>query len=144
MAEFADEVEVLLDKYDRHPAIDELSQDDADLLDHVWLDTLRGFIKKQHLGVADEGAGDGQLLLLSAGQIAAHALGHGFEHREEFENFFGNGSAATVGTRLQADLQIFGDRELRENLPPLGNQRDAFARPAIGGKGCYDIADRRA
>ncbi len=48
----------------------------ANFVDDVWLYALGGLIKDQHLRFEDEGAADGELLLLSAGKIAAATVHH--------------------------------------------------------------------
>ena len=108
VAEFANEIEVLLDQHDCHSALDEFVEHDADLLDDVGLDAFGWLVEKKHLRLADEGAGEGELLLLSAGQVAAHAFGHGREDGEQFVNFLGNGFAA-VSAGLQSDAEILGN-----------------------------------
>src|SRR5665213_3918542 len=100
VAEIANEVEIQLDKHDRHPAIDQFSQHHANLLDDVRLDSFGRLIQKKYFGLADQRACEGELLLLSAGQVAAHAFGHGLENGEQFVDFLGNGFAA-VGTGLK-------------------------------------------
>ncbi len=62
---------------------DELAQHMADLLDDVGLNAFGRLVEQEHLGIAGQSAGDGQLLLLPAGEIAAHAPGHRLEHREK-------------------------------------------------------------
>src|SRR5262245_53755957 len=59
--------------------------------DHVGLDALGGLVEDEDLGVQDQGAGDGQLLLLAAREIAAAAAKHLLEDGEEGEDLLGDG-----------------------------------------------------
>ncbi len=63
--------------------------DVADLAHDVRLDTFGGLVEDQHLGIDDQRAADGQLLLLAAGQVAAAATGHALEHGKELEDLSG-------------------------------------------------------
>src|SRR6202140_1794221 len=77
--EFVDEVEILLDQEDGDVAlVAEPCDGTADILDDRRLDTLGRLVEDEEARPGDEGAGDGELLLLAAGEIAAatpeHAL----------------------------------------------------------------------
>jgi len=97
---FVDEIAALDDEGAvadlHHEADDLLGNDDGeladapdffegfgDVLDDAWLDALGGFVEDEDLGVGNEGAGDGELLLLAAGKIAALAFSHIAQDGEE-------------------------------------------------------------
>ena len=102
-AELPDEIEVLFDQHYGHAALnDELAQNDADLLNDVGLNAFGRLVEQQHFGIAAQGAGDGQLLLLTTGKIAAHSFGHLLEHGEKIVKLGWNG-AFSVGAALQTD-----------------------------------------
>jgi hypothetical protein len=46
------------------------------------LDAFGGFIEEQQLGLAQQGTGDGELLLLTTAEVTAFALEKLFEDRE--------------------------------------------------------------
>ncbi len=80
VGEVVAEVEVLLDKDGGHVAFSfQVFDDAANLLDDVGLDALGRLIEQQDFRAHDHGTGDGELLLLAAGKIAAAARGHIFE-----------------------------------------------------------------
>ena len=55
----------------------------ADLVNDVGLDAFGRLVEQQHLGMGEQRAADGQLLLLAAAQDAAFALKEILENREE-------------------------------------------------------------
>jgi len=68
--------------------------------------TVGGFIKDEECGVKHQGAANGQLLLLAAGEIPAAATQHLVQYRKEFKDqirdfflFYPSGA--------EANLQIF-------------------------------------
>src|SRR5574343_786018 len=74
------EVVVLLDQHDGHvAAVGQHADDAADVLDDAGLDALGGLVQDQQLGARGQRPGDGQLLLLTAGEVAAAAVQHLFE-----------------------------------------------------------------
>ena len=74
IAEFAAELEVLLDQQDAHGAFGAQHADGiADLVDDIGLDALGGFVEDKQLGAGEQAAGDGELLLLATGEHAALA-----------------------------------------------------------------------
>ena len=132
LAELADEIEILLDDHDRQmQLVDELVQGVADLVDDARLNPFGRLVEQEDFRSADKGPGDGQLLLLTAREVAPHAAGHPFEHGEEGIDLFGN-RARTVGPRFQADPQVFLDGELRKDFASLRHQGDACSAPADG------------
>jgi hypothetical protein len=75
--------------------------------------------------LAASSARDGQLLLLAAGQVAAAAVQHLLEHREQLVQLGRDGRAA--GLVGQAHAQVLLDREPREDLAALRHEADAGA-----------------
>src|ERR1043166_930083 len=83
VAEFAREVEILLDQHDRDlPQVAQISDGAADVLDDRRLDAFGRFIEQEHARPHDECASDGELLLLAAREVAAAPAQHVAEHRE--------------------------------------------------------------
>ena len=106
ITEFTDKIQVLLDQDNGHPGLGgQVLEDPTDLLDNIGLNPLGGFVQQQDLGITDQRPGDGQLLLLSAGEISSHASLHFVEHRKGFVDMVGN-SSATFWIGLQAHLEI--------------------------------------
>ena len=74
---------------------------------------------------------DGQLLLLAAGEVAAAPAEHAVEHRKQREHVVGN-VALVARQRRKAGLEVFLDREQREDLAALRHDGDAAARALDG------------
>ena len=142
MTDVLDEGQVLLDHDDRDlQFIDELVQDLANLLDDVRLDPFGGLVEHQHLGTTDQGARDRELLLLPSGQISSHPVRHGLEDRKQVVQFFGN-SGNTVGSSLQADLEVFLDRQSREDASSLWHQPNPARARASGASRVMSVSPR--
>src|SRR4051794_8061434 len=60
--------------------------DVTNLMHDVGLNALSGFIEDQELGLEHQRSSDRQLLLLSAGQVAAASSQHLFQHRKQRKN----------------------------------------------------------
>ena len=81
------------------------------------------FIQQQRRGLMQETAGDRQLLLHAAGEFG----GQGILFRGELELFEQHGDArARLVHAIQAgdELQVFGDREIVEQLRFIGDKRE--------------------
>src|SRR5439155_975075 len=100
LGELQGEVEVLLDEEDRHLSLEQLSQDASNFLDRRGLDSLRGLVQQQHPRARDQRPGDGELLLLAAGKIAAPAPLHGAQDGKELLQLFAGSDLATACRRL--------------------------------------------
>jgi hypothetical protein len=87
----------------------QLLQRVADLVDDGRLDALGRLVEDEELGLGEERAADGELLLLTAGEHAAlageHLLQHGKERVHALEQRLGFGAAAAVDD--QTDLEVF-------------------------------------
>ena len=94
------------------------------------MDALGRFVEDQQLRISDEGAGDGQLLLLAAAEQAALAAEQVLEHGEVFKDFAGH-AARLRRISQHADLKVFQHGELRKNLAPLRHVAHARASPNV-------------
>ena len=132
VGERAGEVEILLDQQDRHPPLPaQVGDGAADILDDGRLDAFGRLVEHEELRLHDEGAGDGELLLLAAGEIAAAPRQHGLEHREKLEQLLRD--LALVGRQTGvAGLEVLAHRQQREDLAPLRHVGDAAPRPLVG------------
>ena len=132
IGEAAGEVDVLFDEQNRHVAgFFEALDDGFDLQDDGGLDALGGFVEEEELGAGDEGAGDGQLLLLAAAEKAALAVQHGLQDREKLENVVCDGGGGqALGD--EADAKIFEDGHVGENFSALRDIADALPGAAVG------------
>jgi hypothetical protein len=85
------EVEILLHQDDRHLAlVAQLADHPPDQLDDVGLDALGRLVHQQDARPGDERARDGKLLLLPARQVAAAAVLHLLQDREQLEDPVGH------------------------------------------------------
>src|SRR5580698_10416463 len=82
----AREGQLLLDQQHRDPLVDQADDDVADLTHHVGLNALGRLVEDQQLRIERQRAAHGQLMLLPTRQIAAPALQHLLEHREQRED----------------------------------------------------------
>jgi hypothetical protein len=79
------------------------------------------------------GAGDGELLLLSAAEHAAFALQHLFQNRKELKRAID----LAVGFRAmhhEAELEVFPDCQVRKNVTSLRHVSNPETRAVIGPK----------
>jgi len=90
-----------------------------------------GLIQDQQAWLQHQRAADGELLLLSAGQVAAAPAQHFLQHRKQLEDLLWNVPELALACR-QADAQILFHRELRKDLPTLWNIADAESGATIG------------
>src|SRR6056297_1119769 len=140
VAEPPGEAEILLDEDDRHVLlVTQMGDDAADLLDDVGLDALGRFVEKQKLRLRDEGAGDGELLLLAAREVAAAAGEEVLQDREELEDLvvdpaFGARQAGETG------LEVLLHREHGKDVAALRDVSHALGRQRLRGP----AADRLA
>jgi hypothetical protein len=92
-------------------------------MDDVRLDAFGGLVENQERGLEHQRAPDGELLLLTAREIASATLAHALQHRKEIENPRRD-RARSVAANSHADLQILFDRELRKrsHVPAEGSR----------------------
>ena len=74
----------------------------ADLLDDVGLDALGRLVQQQDAGPRDQRAGDGELLLLAAREIAAASVAHVLQHRKQLQIWSGTPRSARAGRRSRS------------------------------------------
>ena len=87
VGQLAGQLVVLLDQQDGEVAARRQRADRRlDVLDDGRLDALGGLVEQQQLRPGDQGAADGQLLLLAAGQVAAAPRQHVRQRREQLEH----------------------------------------------------------
>src|SRR5581483_4885324 len=111
IGELLGEFEVLLDEEDGDVVVGGEGSDDAlYLLDEGGLDALGGLVEEEEARAGDECAGDGQLLLLAAGEVAAAPLEHVAQHRKEREDLLGQAPLA-ARERRQTGLEVLGHGE---------------------------------
>jgi hypothetical protein len=86
--------------------------------------------------LGEQGARDGELLLLSAGEDAALAREELLENRKErvdlFESIFGGGAFDFVDD--EADAEVLLDGEVGKNIAALRDIADAGASAGVGGE----------
>jgi hypothetical protein len=93
----------------------------------LMLDAFGRLVQQQHLGVGDQRACDGQLLLLAARQVAALAAAHVEQHREQRIDLVGH---AQAGRTLQPGLDVLLDRQRRKDHAALRHIGDALGHAA--------------
>ena len=117
--------------------LDDAAHGPLDVQNHRGLDAFGGLIEQEQLGLAQQRPGDRQLLLLTAGEVAAAAAEELLQDREQLENdridVTVAGQAARQG--LHAEQQVFAHRELGNDLPALGHVADAPPGAAVGRQG---------
>jgi hypothetical protein len=100
----------------------------GDVLDDGRLDALGRLVEHEHLGIADQGPGDGELLLLSAGKIAALAFAHLVQNGKQRVDLVPN----TLGRReARAGENVFRDRQRRKDHAALRHERDTLAHALV-------------
>ena len=113
----------------------------ADVLDDAGLDAFGGLVQHQQLGARGQRAGDGQLLLLATGQVAAAPVDHLLEHREQLEQLGRHRRAA--GLVGQAHAQVLVHRQAAEDLAPLRHVAQPQAHALVAGELVQRLAVQR-
>lgn len=132
VGQFGGEVVELLDQQDRHVAARRQAADDrADLLDHRRLDAFRGFVEDQQSRLAGQGAADRQLLLLAAGEVAAAALFHFAQDREQLVDEVRHRPGVPGAETGQSHQQVLFHRQPGEDFPSLRHVGDPGADPLV-------------
>ena len=130
--QLARKVKILLYEDDGHIlAASQIRNRSSDILDDRRLDALGRLIQQKQPWSHDQRATDGELLLLTAGQIASPTPQHGLEDGEQLENFIRDGSCSAF-ERREGRLQVFLHREEGENLAPLRYVGNAERRTLEG------------
>ena len=125
--------EVLLHQEDGLPRLLELCDHPEDLVDHHGGQALRRLVEQQQIGVGHERAGDGEHLLLAAGQEVTLVLTPFFQLGEDLEHLLqGPGILLAAGARSHG--QVLGHGERREDHSALGDEADAQTSDLEGRK----------
>ncbi len=123
----------LLDEQDGDPAVPNRRERVEHDVDHRWREPERRLVEQQDVRLGDERSSDRKLLLLPAGQGACLARAELLDDREQLvdvrENRIG---ATTSASRREAEPEVLLDRQLREDPPPFGHERNPAARDLLG------------
>src|SRR5690606_13478011 len=106
------------------------------MLNNIGLNPFGGFVQNEQARLSHERPTDSQLLLLATRQIAAIAMCHFLEHREQLINKCRNAFWGFSGGG--ADQQILFYRQSRKNIPALWHVANS-PRNATGSINPYDI-----
>ena len=99
------------------------------VLHHQRREPFRRLVEQQQLGIAHQGAADGQHLLLAAGEVAALPVGQLAQLREQREHRVDRPAARPAGG-ARRHVEVLPHRELGEDAPVLRHEADAGARDA--------------
>lgn len=134
ITELAAEIQILLDEQYRHfSLLAEHPDRIPDLVDDVWLDAFGGFIKNEELGLCEERAADGELLLLPAGEHASLAIQELLYDGEKRVNAVNLLLILFHAPRFQSDEEILLYGEVWKDVAALGDITEACARSDCGG-----------
>jgi hypothetical protein len=125
----AGHLEVLVHQQDGHlggEAPDGLHQ----FLDQDGRQSLAGLVYQQDAVIGDQGAGDGQHLLLPAGEVTGGQAGQSLQVREEGENEVG--PLLQVSPSPLSDAEVLLHGEVGEDGPVLRDVADAHRRNLVG------------
>src|SRR5882724_7111985 len=122
-------IEILLDEKQRNPAL-ERRQHVLDGRDEIGLDPFGRLVEDQKARVRDERPRDRELLLLTAGQRAARATPHLFQHRKQRDGLLQN-RRAEGAMRARRRLDILADRQFGKDLPPLRHVGEPRCRAPV-------------
>src|SRR2546425_863237 len=123
---------VLLDHEDGEAARVDLPDLLEQALDDLGREAQRGLVHDQQPRLGDEGARDGEHLLLAAGQRAGELAPPLAQERKQREHLVdARREARTVAPRERAHLEILVDGERREELSALGHPGHAELVDAV-------------
>src|SRR5579883_1426010 len=114
---------ILLDQQDAGAVAVEAREDLVDLVDDQRRQAERGLVEEQELWRGEQGARDGELLLLATRQLprrAAQPLAEDGEIVEDMADV--EAGLVPPVPRGRADLEILGDGQGAEDPASLGNQ----------------------
>jgi hypothetical protein len=130
--------QLLLDQQDGDPAARDLGQEVADQADQHGGQALGRLVDHDQLGVAHEGAADGQHLLLAAGEHAARGVGPLAKGREEPEGVLerpaGRRARGLRAAGLHPQDQVLADGQTGEDVPVLRHVAEASAGDRVRGE----------
>ena len=94
-----------------------------------------GSSRRRTRGLGAERAGDGEHLLLAAGE-GAGGLGQALAEAGEEGEGASRGRRGRLAAGEEADLEVLRDGELGEEAAALGDPGDALAGDVVGGQAC--------
>ena len=103
----------------------QILQLDLHLLAHLAVERRKRFVEQQQARLIDDGAGERDALLLSAGQLARPARAHGL-HAHHAQRLIDLLRDVRFGQALEAEAEgdVLGDIEVREERVALENGVD--------------------
>src|ERR1043166_1821888 len=102
----------------------------ADLVNDVRLNPFGRFVQEKYLGIREQRATDGQLLLLSTAQHTALALGHISQHWKQLEHAI-EFAVQFAALSDRAQPEIFQNRQTRKNIAALRHVTEPASRAMI-------------
>ena len=104
-----------------------------DVLNDVRLNPLGGLIEQQQLGLAEQGPGDRQLLLLTTTEVTAFAGQKLLQNGEEFvdEGIDAPVAGESSWQSLHPEHQVLFHRQLGNDFPTLGDVTHTGASPLV-------------
>ena len=120
----------------------------------LGVDARRGLVEKGHLGPADQGQGEGEALLLAAGEVPPRGGGHGAQPDQLEQVLGGHGVGVVAGEELQdpAWAEHGVDATALEHHPDAPGQRPVLCpgvepedahRSGVGPAVALEALDRR-
>ncbi len=101
----------------------------GDVLDDRGLDAFGRLIEKEHAWIGEKRASDGELLLLTPGEVSAFAFAHFLKDREERVDFVHCGFA---DRSADSGDEVFVNVQIGEDHPALGDVSDALGDAFVG------------
>ena len=105
-----------------------ISQEPRQVLDDRRLDAFGRFVEQQHLRITRQRARNRQLLLLTAGEIAAAAAGELGQDGEQVEDLLRD---LALASDHEPSFDILPDRHGAENLPALRHISEAVRNALV-------------
>jgi hypothetical protein len=137
------EARVLFHQQDRHSAFVEFGDDGEDFPHELRGEPEARFVEQQQARPAHQRPGDGQHLLLSAGEAAGGLVGPFLQPGEAGEGGVDVGLDVVVAARPGAEQQVVADGLAGEYPPPLGRvgdaERNGFRRADAGQVGTVEV-----
>ena len=131
----------LLDQQHRDAALADLGERREDDVDDLRREAERRLVEQQDIGPGDERARDRELLLLAAGERTRPAPRELLDDRElRVDRLDVLAGARARAPPREAEPQVLLDRQLGEDAPPLGHERDARARDVLGRPAAQRVA----
>ena len=123
---------VLFDQQGRHPLVAQLTDELEDLVNDLRSETKRGLVIEDHARFRHERAGDGQLLLLAAGERAGDLLTTLRKDREAAEHPLQIRVFGPPRARRRPEAQVLLHGQRPKDPATFGNEGQARARDVLG------------